>query len=67
MATADSASNGALITFDVATLVRELYAGPDYGFLIKDANEGVGNNTQLFHSTDAGTAANRPKLVVTWG
>ena len=67
VATASSASNGMVITFDVATLVAELYAGPDYGFLIKDAAEGVGNNTQLFHSADTGTASTRPKLVVTWG
>ena len=62
-----SAATGTWLQWDVKTQVTELYAGPDYGFEIRDANEGVGNNTQLFDSLDATTVANRPQLVITWG
>jgi hypothetical protein len=62
-----SAVNGTLIQWDVKSQVTALYAGPDYGFEIRDAAEGVGNVTQLFHSMEATTVANRPKLEITWG
>ena len=64
---APSAANGTLVQWNVATQVTALYAGSDYGFEIRDAAEGVGNNTQLFDSMEATTVANRPQLVITWG
>ena len=64
---AASAANGFPVQWNVATQVTALYAGPDYGFEIRDAAEGVGNNTQLFHSMEATTVANRPQLEITWG
>jgi len=67
VATAAAAVNGTVVTWNVAALVTALYAGPDNGFLIKDAAEGVGSVTQLYDSSDAVTVANRPKLVITWG
>ena len=66
-AQAATASNGSVVQWDVATLVTALYAGPDYGFELKDAAEGVGSSTQLFDSMEATTVANRPQLVITWG
>jgi hypothetical protein len=62
-----SAVSGTVIQWNVATQVTALYAGPDYGFEVRDAAEGVGNNTQLFDSMEATTVANRPQLVITWG
>jgi hypothetical protein len=64
---AASAANGFLVQWNVATQVTALYAGPDYGFEIRDAAEGVGNNTQLFDSMESTTVANRPQLDITWG
>jgi len=64
---APSAANGFPVQWNVAPQVTALYAGPDYGFEIRDAAEGVGNNTQLFHSMEATMVANRPKLEITWG
>jgi hypothetical protein len=65
-ATNTSAVNSTVVTWNVAPQVTALYAGPDYGFEIKDSAEGVGNNTQLYDSMEAVTVANRPKLVITW-
>jgi hypothetical protein len=53
--------------WDVTTLVRELYTGPDHGFLVKDRNEAVGTRTTTYESLDSPTVANRPELVLTWG
>ena len=56
-----------MLQWNVAAHVTALYAGPDYGFELKDAAEGVGNNTQLYDSMNATTPANWPKLTITWG
>ena len=48
----------------VTTLVQELYAGPDYGFLLRDQPPGL--RKTVYESRDAGTA-NGPQLVLTWG
>ena len=52
----------------VTTLVQELYAGPDHGFLLKDrvANASP-TRTTLYESLDSANVANRPQLVLTWG
>jgi hypothetical protein len=52
----------------VTTLVQELYAGTDYGFLLKDrVNNASPSRATLYESLDSGTVANRPQLVLTWG
>jgi hypothetical protein len=52
----------------VTILVRELYAGPDHGFLVKDRLDNASpSRTTVYDSLDSGTAANRPQLVLTWG
>jgi hypothetical protein len=51
----------------VPALVRELYAGPDHGFLVKDRVDNAGPaRTTVYDSLDSGTV-NRPQLVLTWG
>ena len=37
-----------------------LYAGPDYGFQLRDDSETVGSLTQLYDSMESGTASFRP-------
>jgi hypothetical protein len=51
----------------VTTLTRELYAGTNDGFLIKDAVETNPARATLYESLDSPTVANRPQLVLTWG
>lgn len=52
----------------VTTLVRELYTGPDHGFLLKDrANNASPTRATAYESRDSATVANRPQLVLTWG
>lgn len=51
----------------VTTLTRELYAGFNDGFLIKDAVETNPARATLYESLDSPTVANRPQLVITWG
>lgn len=52
----------------VTTLVQELYAGPDHGFLLKDrADNANPTRATVYESLDSATVANRPQLVLTWG
>jgi hypothetical protein len=51
----------------VTTLTRELYAGTNDGFLVKDAVETNPARATAYESLDSPTVANRPELVVTWG
>jgi hypothetical protein len=52
----------------VTTLVRELYAGPDHGFLLKDrVDDASPARATVYESLDSPTVANRPQLVLTWG
>jgi hypothetical protein len=52
----------------VTTLVRELFAGPDHGFLLKDrADDASPARATVYESLDSPTVANRPQLVLTWG
>lgn len=51
----------------VTTLTRELYAGTNDGFLIKDAVETDPARATIYESFDSPTTANRPELVLTWG
>ena len=52
----------------VTTLVHELYAGPDHGFLLKDrADNANPTRATVYESLDSATVANRPQLVLTWG
>lgn len=52
----------------VTTLVKELYVGPDHGFLVKDRFDNASpNRATVYASLDSGTAPNRPQLVLTWG
>ena len=54
--------------WDVTTLTRELYAGPDYGFALKDSVDNAASaRYQTWSSVDNATVANRPKLQITWG
>jgi hypothetical protein len=52
----------------VTTLVRELYTGPDHGFLLKDrVDDASPARATVYESLDSATVANRPQLVLTWG
>jgi hypothetical protein len=52
----------------VTTLVRELYAGPDHGFLLTDRTSSASPaRATVYESLDSATVANRPQLVLTWG
>jgi hypothetical protein len=53
--------------WNVTTLTRELYAGTNDGFLVKDAVETNPARATIYESLDSLTAANRPQLVLTWG
>jgi hypothetical protein len=53
--------------WNVTTLTRELYAGTNEGFLIKDAVETNPARATIYESLDSSTVANRPQLVLTWG
>jgi hypothetical protein len=66
--TTASLSSAGVQTWDVTTLTRELYAGTNNGFALKDSVDNAGPaRTQTWDSMEAGTAANRPKLTITWG
>jgi hypothetical protein len=64
-----SPSTAALTTtpLNVAAQVTGLYAGPDYGFELRDAAEGPGSGANLYDSTDSTTSAYRPQLEIIWG
>ena len=51
----------------VTTLITELYAGTNHGFLVKDAVETNPARATLYESLDSPTVAARPQLVLTWG
>jgi hypothetical protein len=54
--------------WNVMLLTRELYAGPDYGFALKDSVDNAASaRYQTWSSMENGTVANRPKLDITWG
>jgi hypothetical protein len=53
--------------WNVTTLTRELYAGTNDGFLVKDAVETNPARATIYESLDSPTVANRPELVLTWG
>jgi len=54
--------------WDVTTLTRELYVGPDYGFALKDSVDNAASaRYQTWSSVENTTVANRPKLQITWG
>jgi len=55
----------ATISFDVKTLLASMYAGTNYGFLVKDSAEDTPNGAQAIYSREAG-AANAPKLIITY-
>ena len=63
-----SLSAAGVQTWDVTTLTRELYAGTNNGFALKDSVDNAGSaRYQTWDSMESGTAANRPKLSITWG
>jgi len=66
-ASTGSTAAGTFTTWSVATQVTALYAGPDYGFALRDLADGTGSAGQLYDSSDATTVANRPQLTITWG
>ncbi len=52
--------------WSVATQVQAMYAGTNYGFLVRDATEDAGSaQLQTFSSRQA--AGNRPELLITFG
>jgi large repetitive protein len=53
--------------FTVTEHVRAMYAGPNYGFLVRDALSLTATRYQIYTSFEGGTVGNRPKLDVTWG
>ena len=53
--------------WNVTVLTRELYAGTNDGFLVKDAVETNPARATIYESFDSLTVANRPQLVLTWG
>jgi len=66
-APATSLGAAGLQQWDVTTLTRELYAGPDYGFALKDsADNAASARYQTWSSVENTTVANRPKLQITW-
>jgi hypothetical protein len=55
-------------SWTVNTQTAALYTGPNSGFLLRERTEGAGvGRWQLYESKEAGTVANRPQLVLTWG
>lgn len=52
--------------WDVTVLTRELYTGPDYGFLLKDANDNA-PSTQYQYWASLESGSNPAKLTITWG
>lgn len=67
-ATTNSLASAGVQQWDVKTLTQQLYAGPDYGFALKDSVDNAASaRYQTWDSLEATTAANRPKLDLTWG
>lgn len=65
---ASTSSGGTVLQWPVTAHVTSLYAGPNHGFVVKDGAENSGaSRAQHYNSTEAGTAAHRPQLVITWG
>ena len=62
--TADSTGNG-WVQWSVTNLVTALYAGSNFGFSVRDANElGPGGQKNIESREDG---SNAPELTVTWG
>jgi hypothetical protein len=54
--------------FTVTQLTKELMAGPDYGFMLKDATDDAASaRYQTWDSLEGATPAQRPQLTLTWG
>ena len=52
--------------WSVTSLVAEMYAGDNHGFLIRDATEGETGAEQAFNSREK-TEDNPPRLEITFG
>lgn len=59
---ATSSSGSGWREWNVTSHVQAMYSGSNYGFLIRDANEGGSRRQQQFHSREAG--ATMPQLVI---
>jgi hypothetical protein len=67
-ATTASRSSAGPQTWDVTALTRELRAGTNNGFALRDsADSAASARYQTWDSMESGIAANRPQLVLTWG
>jgi hypothetical protein len=56
------------LNLNVASIVANLYAGTNTGFVIEDAGEGTSaSGTNAYGSRENNTAANRPSLSITFG
>jgi hypothetical protein len=67
-ATTNSLASAGLQQWNVTALTQQLYAGPDYGFALKDSVDNAASaRYQTWDSMEATTVANRPKLDLTWG
>jgi hypothetical protein len=65
---ASTSSDGTVLQWPVTAHVASLYAGPNHGFVVKDSAENSGGGrAQHYDSAEAGTAAHRPQLLITWG
>jgi hypothetical protein len=53
--------------WNVTTLTKEISAGTNDGFLVKDTVETNPARATIYESLDSPTVANRPQLVLTWG
>jgi hypothetical protein len=66
--TTASLSAAGFQSWNVTTLTRELYAGTNNGFALKDSVDNAGSaRYQTWDSLESTTPANRPKLSITWG
>ena len=65
VATAPTVAVGQWIQWTVTGQVQAMYAGSNYGFLVKDASESTA--TSYTNRYSSRTGANPPQLVLTWG
>jgi hypothetical protein len=67
--TSNSLGAAGVQQWTVTPLMAALYVGVNNGFVVRDQAESALNTAfvQSYDSREAGTAANRPQLVLTWG
>jgi len=66
-AAASTVAASAWISWTVTSQVQAMYAGSNFGFLVKDATESTSTTYANAYDSREGSTTFPPQLVITWG